>query len=368
MELGVVRLLADAARAAGRDPASDPIPGLRRDVLFTCTADEEAGGVGRREMDRRAPARLAARGRRAQRMRRRRHDGRRPAALPDPGRREGLRRLPDRRPRDAGATARCRATTTPPCSRPRSSARLAVPGPTRITPVMARFLEAAAAATPREAARSCAAWRRRRPGPRRGGARGRLRPDVRPSRSGRCCATRSARTSSTPASSTTSSRATPRSWSTAASCPGRPSRTMRAQLVERLGPELAAACDIELIVFGSPVEAPADGPLFDLLVADDPRPRPRRDPAAGHGAVWHGRQVHRRRSACRPTGSRRSCSTPRSASSSASTGSMSASRWRPCGGACRSCTTWSAASAADGRTRRRGASGPEGASDRRGRR
>jgi acetylornithine deacetylase/succinyl-diaminopimelate desuccinylase-like protein len=45
MELEVVRILAAEARAAGRDPAADPIPGLRRDVLFTCTADEEAGGL-----------------------------------------------------------------------------------------------------------------------------------------------------------------------------------------------------------------------------------------------------------------------------------------------------------------------------------
>ena len=44
MELGVLRLLAAEARAAGRDPASDPIPGLRRDILFASTADEEAGG------------------------------------------------------------------------------------------------------------------------------------------------------------------------------------------------------------------------------------------------------------------------------------------------------------------------------------
>ena len=44
MELEVVRLHAAEARAAGRDPASDPIPGLRRDVLFASTADEEAGG------------------------------------------------------------------------------------------------------------------------------------------------------------------------------------------------------------------------------------------------------------------------------------------------------------------------------------
>jgi acetylornithine deacetylase/succinyl-diaminopimelate desuccinylase-like protein len=45
MELTVVRMLAAEARAAGRDPASDPIPGLTRDILFASTADEEAGGL-----------------------------------------------------------------------------------------------------------------------------------------------------------------------------------------------------------------------------------------------------------------------------------------------------------------------------------
>ena len=44
LELQVVLLLARRARAAGLDSSRDPIPGLRRDVLFTCTADEEAGG------------------------------------------------------------------------------------------------------------------------------------------------------------------------------------------------------------------------------------------------------------------------------------------------------------------------------------
>jgi acetylornithine deacetylase/succinyl-diaminopimelate desuccinylase-like protein len=44
LELSVIRLLVAEARAAGRDPASDPIPGLRRDILFASTADEEAGG------------------------------------------------------------------------------------------------------------------------------------------------------------------------------------------------------------------------------------------------------------------------------------------------------------------------------------
>ena len=44
MEVQVLRRFARAARAAGRDPAADPIPGLRRDVIFCATADEEAGG------------------------------------------------------------------------------------------------------------------------------------------------------------------------------------------------------------------------------------------------------------------------------------------------------------------------------------
>ena len=45
LQLGVIERLAAEARAAGRDPAADPIPGLRRDVLFTCAADEEAGAT-----------------------------------------------------------------------------------------------------------------------------------------------------------------------------------------------------------------------------------------------------------------------------------------------------------------------------------
>jgi acetylornithine deacetylase/succinyl-diaminopimelate desuccinylase-like protein len=44
LELEVMLLLARAARAAGRDPATDPVPGLRRDVIFAATADEEVGG------------------------------------------------------------------------------------------------------------------------------------------------------------------------------------------------------------------------------------------------------------------------------------------------------------------------------------
>src|SRR6266540_126549 len=45
MEVAVLRLLATETRAAGRDPASDAVPGLRRDILLASTADEESGGL-----------------------------------------------------------------------------------------------------------------------------------------------------------------------------------------------------------------------------------------------------------------------------------------------------------------------------------
>ena len=178
MELQVVRLLAAEARAAGLDPARDPIPGLRRDVLFTCTADEEAGGLAGREVGRRQPARLAARRRRPQRVRWGLDHDRRPAAVPDPGRREGLRRVPDRGPRDVGprldAARRQRG-------RPRGRRHRAARRPRPVT------RDAGDGQVPR-AGRGGPAGRRRppprgsvgrRPGPRRGRDRGRLRPDVR---------------------------------------------------------------------------------------------------------------------------------------------------------------------------------------------
>lgn len=45
MQLQVVLGLAAEARATRRDPAHDAVPGLRRDVIFAATADEEAGGL-----------------------------------------------------------------------------------------------------------------------------------------------------------------------------------------------------------------------------------------------------------------------------------------------------------------------------------
>ena len=119
MELAVVRLLAGEARAAGLDPARDPIPGLRRDVLFTCTADEEAGGIDG-----------------AKWVAEHRPDGSAPpvpstsaAASPRPSPdvastrsrspKRGMRRI-DSTSAGPGATGRCHGATTPPSWPPRS--------------------------------------------------------------------------------------------------------------------------------------------------------------------------------------------------------------------------------------------------------
>ncbi|MER3418706.1 MAG: hypothetical protein C4343_06360, partial [Chloroflexota bacterium] len=47
--------------------------------------------------------------------------------------------------------------------------------------------------------------------------------------------------------------------------PGTAEATLRAAIRERLGPELAAACEIEPINTGQAVEAPLDHPLYELL-------------------------------------------------------------------------------------------------------
>ncbi len=168
MEVAVLRLLAAEARAAGRDPATDPVPGLTRDVIFASTADEEAGGVhGAGWMVETHPEWLAAAG-----------------ALNECGgvaiTVAGTRLWPIQvaekgfaiydleirgrwshgsMPGDGGpgaggtvegdANALLRAGEV--------ARRLAVPGTPRLTPVMERFLEGAAGAMPPE----IAAWIRR---------------------------------------------------------------------------------------------------------------------------------------------------------------------------------------------------------------
>jgi len=262
MELGVVRLLTDAARAAGRDPASDPIPGLRRDVLFTCTADEEAGATaGARWIAEHRPDWLLAAGAVnecggvATTV-----AGRRlyPIQVAEKGYaayRIGVRGTwgHGSMPRDDNAVVLAAEVIR----------RLAVPGPVRITPVMERFLERAAAALPPPAATilrglmsgspehaetlaaACDPMYARAL---RALVRDTISPDV--------------------VHAGVKYNVIPGDAEVVIDCrilPGTTEPEVRAMLLERLGAALAAVCEFELIVFGSPVESPADGPLFELL-------------------------------------------------------------------------------------------------------
>ena len=267
LELGVVERLVEEARAAGRDPATDPIPGLRRDVLFTCTADEEAGGLdGARWIVEHRPDWLRAAG-----------------AVNECGGVSvtvaGRRLYPIQVAEKGFAPYRIHISGTwGHGSMPRADnaavlaaraiERLAVPGPIRITPVMTRFLEAAAAALPGDAARVL-----------RRIATGELDATAADAAIDGLCDPMYARALRALIRDTLSPdvvqagvkyNVIPGDAVIEVDCrvlPGTTEPQMRAEVERRLGPDLLPACDIELIVWGAPVEAPAEGPLWDTLVA-----------------------------------------------------------------------------------------------------
>ena len=265
MELAVVRLLAAEAQAAGLDPARDPIPGLRRDVLFTCTADEEAGGlVGAGWIVEHKPSWLQAAG-----------------ALNECG---GVattvagRRLYPIQVAEKGYAAYRIAIrgTWGHGSMPRDDnaavlagaviARLAVPGPTRLTPVMRRFLELAGAELPPDAARTLAGLASDDPLT----AEAALAVACDPMYARALRALLRDTISPDVVHAGIKYNVIPGDAVVEVDCrvlPGTSEPAMRAELIERLGPALAGVCQIELIIFGAPVEAPAHGPLFDLLVS-----------------------------------------------------------------------------------------------------
>ncbi len=265
MELGVVRLLAAETRAAGLDPARDPVPGLRRDILFTCTADEEAGGLaGAKWVAEHRPEWLTGAG-----------------AVNECGGVSvtvaGRRFYPIQVSEKGFAAYRIAITGTwGHGSMPREDnaavlaaaviARLAVPGPTRLTPVMARFIDLAAAELPPDAAAILRAIAG--DDPERAEAALALACDPMYARALRALLRDTVSPDVVHAG--IKYNVIPGDATIEVDCrvlPGTTEPDMRADLVERLGPELAAACEIELIVYGAPVEAPAEGLLFDLLVA-----------------------------------------------------------------------------------------------------
>jgi acetylornithine deacetylase/succinyl-diaminopimelate desuccinylase-like protein len=268
MELEVVRLLAGQARAAGLDPARDPVPGLRRDVLFTCTADEEAGGtagaawiVDHRPDWLRAAGALNECGGVAMTV-----AGRRlfPIQVAEKG--YAAYRITIRgtwghgsMPRDDNAAVLATAVI----------ARLAPAGPSRVTPVMARFLELAAAAMPATAARILRGLASDDPAI-RDGAAGDLLTACDPMYARALSALLRDTISPDVVHAGIKYNVIPGEAVVEVDCrilPGTTEPQMRATILERLGPALAEACEIDLMVSGAPVEAPAEGDLFDLLVA-----------------------------------------------------------------------------------------------------
>jgi acetylornithine deacetylase/succinyl-diaminopimelate desuccinylase-like protein len=265
MELGVVRLLAAEARAAGLDPAHDPIPGLRRDILFTSTADEEAGGIGGAKwVAEHRPDWLHAAG-----------------ALNECGGVSatiaGRRFYPIQVAEKGYAAYRIAVRgTAGHGSMPREDnaavlaaaviERLAIEGPMRVSPVMARFLDLAAAELPDEAAAIVRAMSG--DDPRRAEAALSVACDPMYARALRALLRDTVSPDVVHAG--IKYNVIPGDAVIEVDCrllPGTTEAAMRAELIDRLGPELAAVCEVELIVFGAPVESPATGPLFDLLVA-----------------------------------------------------------------------------------------------------
>ena len=265
MEMGVLRLLAAEARAAGRDPASDPIPRLTRDIRFAVTADEEAGGlagihwlVEERPESVAAAAAINESGAVTTTIAGRRFY---PIGVAEKG--YAVYRIAvhgtwghGSMPRDDNAAVRAAHVV----------ARLNIQGAPRLTPTMRRFLTEMAAHLDGETARVVRSLAAEDP------RLGEAAADA-------LCDPTSARLVRALLRDTVSPNVVhagvkynviPGEAVVELDCrvlPGTTEEAMAATVVERLGPELAAYCDIELVIFGEPVDAPADGPLWDVMTA-----------------------------------------------------------------------------------------------------
>ena len=265
MELTVVRLLAAEARAAGRDPGADPVPGLTRDILFAVTADEEAGGLNgiaplvfERPELLRAAAAINESGAVATTV-----GGRRfyPIGVAEKG--YAVYRISvhgswghGSMPRDDNAAVRAAQIVT----------RLNVQGPPRITTTMETFLLGLAEHLGEEQARV---------------VRGLTNPDPRLAEAAMdaICNPTSARAVRSLLRDTVSPNiiqagvkynVIPGEAEIVVDCrilPGTSEEAMRDIVIDRMGPELAANCDVDLVIFAPPVDAPASGLLYDLMAA-----------------------------------------------------------------------------------------------------
>lgn len=272
MELAVVRMLAERARADGRDPASDPIPGLRRDILFASTADEEAGGhEGIGWIVEHHPEWLQAAG-----------------ALNESGGFSvevgGHRLYPIQVAEKGFAVYRISVRGTwghGSMPRPDNAAvlaaevirRLAVPGAPRVTAPMARFMQVLAERLPRELAGTLqAAALGAESGPSGGGS------DLVEAQIARALQALFRDTITVGiVRAGVKYNVIPGLATIEIDCrvlPGTDEAAMRADVLERIGPDLARVCDVELVIFGEPVETSTDTELYRVLaetiVAHDP--------------------------------------------------------------------------------------------------
>ena len=263
MEVEVLRMLAEEARAAGRDPAADPIPGLRRDVLFAATADEEAGGLaGAAWLAEFRPETLRAAGGINESGAVATHLGGRtfyPIQVAEKG--YAVYRVIVHGTSGHGSMPRSDNAVLLAAEAIR---RLAVPSAARATPLMARFLDRVAAEIPADAGRVLRAL-----------ARGDARAEA--AIEAGLCNPSQARTIRALLRDTVSPdivhagikyNVIPGEALIELDCrvlPGTSESAMRASLVERLGPELAPRCEVELILFGEPVESPEETELFEIL-------------------------------------------------------------------------------------------------------
>jgi acetylornithine deacetylase/succinyl-diaminopimelate desuccinylase-like protein len=271
MELEVFRLLAAETRRAGRDPRTDPVPGLRRDVLLASTADEEAGGLAgagwlaaeHPEHLRAAAAineaggvSVAVAGRRLY-----------PIQVAEKG--YAVYRIAIRgtwghgsMPRPDNAAVLAAAAIT----------RLSVPGPVRISPTMRTFFDGAAAALGGDVARAIRALTAGATlGPsgasdsaEAAGTAGLCSPVY------RRAAQALVRDTISPdiVHAGVKYNVIPGEAVIEIDCrplPGTSEAEMRAIVIERLGPELAAVSDVALVIAAEGVVAPVETGLYPIL-------------------------------------------------------------------------------------------------------
>lgn len=263
MQLSVVRLLAAEARAAGRDPASDPVPGLTRDILFASTADEEAGGlngigwiVAERPELLQAAAAINESGAVATTF-----GGRRfyPIGVAEKG--YAVYRLTvhgtwghGSMPRDDNAAVLASHAVT----------RLAVQGPPRLTPVIQTFLLGVADQLDGEQARLLRALGS--DDPRLGEAALEAICDPMPARVIRALLRDTI--SPTIIHAGIKYNVIPGEATVELDCrvlPGTTEDAMRETVVARLGPDLAARIEVELVIHAPAVDAPPDSELYRIM-------------------------------------------------------------------------------------------------------